>query len=82
MSFLQISSDFFTRNVPEVIIGAVGDLAVDALSMTLDIFAIGLEDGDSLSSILREDRLWRDDRRSDGDAVDSSSTFGLAFGGT
>ena len=58
------------------IIGAVGDLAVD------DLFAIDLEDGDSLASILREDRLRRDDRRSDGDTVNSSSTFGLAFGGT
>ena len=65
-----------------MIIGAVGDLAVDALSMTLDLFAIDLEDGDSLASILREDRLRRDDRRSDGHAVNSSSTFGLAFGGT
>jgi hypothetical protein len=54
-----MSSDLFTRNVSVVIIGAVGDLVVDALSMTLDLFAIGLEDGDSLSSILREDRLWR-----------------------
>ena len=50
--------------------------------MTLDLFAIDLEDGDSLASILREDRLRRDDRRSDGDAVNSSSSFGLAFGGT
>jgi hypothetical protein len=56
-------SDLFTRNVSVVIIGAVGDLAVDALSMTLDLFAIDLEDGDSLASILREDRLRRDDRR-------------------
>ena len=47
--------------------------------MTLDLFAIDLEDGDSLASILREDRLRCDDRRSDGDAVNSSSTFGLAF---
>jgi hypothetical protein len=51
-----MSSDLFTRNVSVVIIGAVGDLAVDALSMTLDLFAmtldlfaIGLEDGDSLA---------------------------------
>jgi hypothetical protein len=58
-----MSSDLFTRNVSVVIIGAVGDLAVDALSLTLDLFAIDLEDGDSLASILREDRLWRDDRR-------------------
>jgi hypothetical protein len=58
-----MSSDLFTRNVSVVIIGAVGDLALDALSMTLDLFAIGLEDGDSLTSLLREDRLWRDDRR-------------------
>jgi len=50
-----MSGDLFTRNVSVVIIGAVGDLALDALSMTLDLFAIGLEDGDSLSSILRED---------------------------
>ena len=50
-----MSSGLFTRNVSVVIIGAVGDLALDALSMTLDLFAIGLEDGDSLSSILRED---------------------------
>ncbi len=52
-----MSSDLFTRNVSVVIIGAVGDLAVDALSMTLDLFAIDLEDGDSLASILREDRV-------------------------
>ena len=58
-----MSSDLFTRNVSIVIIGAVGYLAVDALSVTLDLFAIDLEDGDSLASILREDRLWRDDRR-------------------
>ncbi len=58
-----MSSDLFTRNVSVVIIGAVGDLALDALSMTLDLFVIGLEDGDSLTSLLREDRLWRDDRR-------------------
>ena len=58
-----MSSDLFTRNVSVVIIGAVGDLVLDALSMTLDIFVIGLEDGDSLASIPREDRLWRDDRR-------------------
>jgi len=51
-----MSSDLFTRNVSVVIIGAVGDLEVDALSMTLDLFAIGLEDGDSLASILREDQ--------------------------
>ena len=38
-----MSSGLFTRNVSVVIIGAVGDLAVDALSMTLDLFAIGLE---------------------------------------
>ncbi len=41
-----MSGDLFTRNVSVVIIGAVGDLALDALSMTLDLFAIGLEDGD------------------------------------
>ncbi len=58
-----MSSDLFTRNVSVVIIGAVGDLALDALSMTLYLLAIGLEDGDSLSSILKEDRLGRDDRR-------------------
>ena len=58
-----MSSDLFTRSVSVVIIGAGGDLAIDALSMTLDLFAIDLEDGDSLASILREDRLWRDDRR-------------------
>jgi hypothetical protein len=63
LSFLPMSSDLFTRNVSVVIIGAVGDLALDALSMTLDLFVIGLEDGDSLTSLLREDRLWRDDRR-------------------
>ena len=49
-------SDLFTRSVSVVIIGAGGDLAIDALSMTLDLFAIGLEDGDSLACILREDR--------------------------
>ena len=49
-----MSSDLFTRNVSVVIIGAVDDLAVDALSLTLDLFAIDLEDGDSLASILRE----------------------------
>ena len=58
-----MSSDLFTRNVSVVIIGAVGDLVLDALSMTLDIFVIGLEDGDSRTSLVREDRLWRDDRR-------------------
>jgi len=58
-----MSSGLFTRNVSVVIIGAVGDLALDALSMTLDLLAIVLEDGDSLSSIFREDRLRRDDRR-------------------
>jgi hypothetical protein len=49
-----MSSDLFTRNVSEVIIGAGSDLAVDALSMTLDLFAIGLEDGDSMASILKK----------------------------
>jgi len=58
-----MSSDLFIRNVSVVIIGAVGDLAVDALSMTLDLVVIGLEDRESLSSILKEDRLWHDDRR-------------------
>ncbi len=58
-----MSSDFFTRSVSVVIIVAVGDLALDALSITLDLFVIGLEDCDSLSSTLREDRLRRDDRR-------------------
>jgi hypothetical protein len=58
-----MSSDLFTSNVSVVIIGTVGDLTVDALSMTLDLFVRGLEDGDSLASRLREDRLWRDDRR-------------------
>jgi hypothetical protein len=33
------------------------------LSMTLDLVVIGLEDRESLSSILKEDRLWHDDRR-------------------
>ena len=51
-----MSSDLFTRNVSVVIIGAVGDLAVDAMSMTLDLFAIGLEDGDSRTSLVREDQ--------------------------
>ena len=77
-----MSSDFFTRSVSVVIIVAVGDLALDALSITLDLFVIGLEDGDSRTSLVREDRLWRDDHRSDGYTVNSSSSFGLAFGGT
>ena len=38
-----MSSDLFTRNVSVVIIGAVGDIPLDALSMTLNLFAIGLE---------------------------------------
>ena len=39
-----------------VIIGAVSDLVLDALSRTLDLFAIGLEDGDSRTSLVREDQ--------------------------
>ena len=65
-----------------VIIGVVGDLALDDLSRILDLSAIGSEDGDSRTSLVREDRLWRDDHRSDGYTVNSSSSFGLAFGGT
>jgi hypothetical protein len=53
----------FTRNVSGMILGAVSDSALDALSRTLDLFAIGLEDGDSRTSLVREDRLWRDDSR-------------------
>ncbi len=47
----------FTRNVSIVIIGAVGDLAVDALSMTLDLFAIGSEDGDSCHPFLEREMI-------------------------
>ena len=46
LSFLPISRDSFTRDVSVVITGADCDLALDALSKTLDLFDIGSEDGD------------------------------------
>ena len=56
-----------------VIIGSVGDIALDALSVTLDLFA-DIEDEDSLAPLDGEDR-WLDDRRLGGDAVISLSLF-------
>ena len=60
-----------------MIIGADFDFA----SRTLDLFETGSEEN-SLTSLDREDLLWRDDRRWVGDAVISFSASGLAFGGT
>lgn len=57
LSFLPISSDLFTRNVSEVIIGA----DFDCTSRTFDLFDV-VSEKDSLASFDREDLLWRDDR--------------------
>jgi hypothetical protein len=51
------------RNVLEVITGAEIDLALDALSETLDLFEVESEEDGSRASLHREDRSGRDERR-------------------
>ena len=53
----------FTLNVSVVMIGAECDLALDALSKTLDLFELELEENGSRTSLDREDRFGRDDHR-------------------